>query len=242
MYNSYDTSIILELGETKECTDNTTISKIEYNTNTIINNRILLPYMEELQGNGTKYSVSIRNIPKSYGTFIVSFEVIDPIYIFVNGKKYDFTVVNNTVELEVLYTDIRTLNNVVILEREETVTLNCISYESDIYEKDDFYYMPYLTIEDFEVSTETDTEEIDYENIANRNISDKKYKISFTENESLENLSSILSFDNYYKITLVEENVCEYLDCVLSDIIQFEESNTVNKLKYIFSCDRRRVR
>lgn len=102
--------------------------------------------------------------------------------------------------------------------------------------------MPYLTIEDFEVSTETDTEEIDYENIANRNISDKKYKISFTENESLENLSSILSFDNYYKITLVEENVCEYLDCVLSDIIQFEESNTVNKLKYIFSCDRRRVR
>lgn len=117
MYNSYDTSIILELGETKECTDNTTISKIEYNTNTIINNRILLPYMEELQGNGTKYSVSIRNIPKSYGTFIISFEVIDPIYIFVNGKKYDFTVVNNTVELEVLYIDIRTLNNVVILER-----------------------------------------------------------------------------------------------------------------------------
>lgn len=240
--NQYSSSIILEVGELEESSN---IGKTEYIANTIVEDKILLPYMETTDSTGKSYIVHKTKVNKSYGTFNLIFDlgVSNILKIFVNGIDMEYTIEDTEITVTMDYKTIRNINTVILLEESDSVTLSKIIYESDIYSFEDFKYVPYLEVIDFNVSCQDSDEIFDSYNTVDRTAFNDVYTISFSEYEGDCNIVDILDSNNFYKISIYNnDTIVEYYDCVLSEVVQKQEDNDSNRLSYTFRCDRRNVK
>lgn len=240
--NQYSSSIILEVGELEESSN---IGKTEYIANTMVENKILLPYMETTDSTGISYIVHKTKVNKSYGTFNLVFDlgVSNILKIFVNGIDMEYTIEDTEITVTMDYKTIRNINTVILLEESDSVTLSKIIYKSDVYSFEDFKYVPYLEVIDFNVSCQDSDEIFDSYNTVDRTAFNDVYTISFSEYEGDCNIVDILDSDNFYKISIYNnDTVVEYYDCVLSEVVQKQENNDANRLSYTFRCDRRNVK